>query len=132
MIEIPFGQFMDGNYEEGGRGYELYIVKHSMDILYVGRSRQNIWDRWFGDFGRMRQYADGSWYFRDSISREIIDNMPKSLCWMIELWTREDCAKFFADKIKTLDFFADSCDITDYEPWMIQELHPKFNCTYNT
>jgi hypothetical protein len=133
MIEIPFGQFMDGKFEDGGKGYELYIVKRYNEILYVGISRANIWNRWFGGRGRIRKNAGGYWYSTDSIGSEIVENMPNSLCWMIELWTQEDCKKLFAADIINKGYHSsDRCDITVYEPMMIAKLSPSFNRTYNS
>jgi len=48
MIEINFKDFYEYRYREDGF-YELYVIKNAFEeILYVGISNQNIWNRWFG------------------------------------------------------------------------------------
>ena len=47
MIELDFQQFHDQKYRE--QGYELYVLKNGLGgILYIGISKNDIWQRWFG------------------------------------------------------------------------------------
>ncbi len=132
MITITFQSFFEGKWvDRDNERYELYVVRNHKDILYIGISQSDIWDRWFGGFGRMKKNAGGYWYSTDTIGRNIIENMPDSLNWSIELWTLEDCIKLFGDKIKKMGFSIERSDIKDYEKLMIQELWPELNTTYN-
>ena len=52
MIELAFQQFHDQQYRE--QRYELYMLKNGLgDILYIGISKNDIWERWFGWGGHM-------------------------------------------------------------------------------
>jgi len=52
MIELDFVQFHEQHYRE--QRYELYVLKNGLgDILYIGISKSNIWERWFGWGGHM-------------------------------------------------------------------------------
>ena len=52
MIELDFLQFHEHQYDENG--YELYVIKNGLgNILYVGISTTNVWERWFGWGGYM-------------------------------------------------------------------------------
>src|SRR5687767_4685679 len=52
MIELDFQQFHDQQYRE--QRYELYMLKNGLgDILYIGISKNDIWERWFGWGGHM-------------------------------------------------------------------------------
>lgn len=47
MIELTFLEFHEQQYEE--QQFCLYVVKNETeDILYVGISTTDIWERWFG------------------------------------------------------------------------------------
>jgi hypothetical protein len=130
MILLTFREFVKGEFEDGEEYYELYVVKNAIEILYVGISQSGIWNRWFGGFGRMHQRESGCWYGYDDISKEIAENMPASLDWIVELWTTEDCMKMFEEKIKSAGFVADRLTIKDYEHWMIEKLRPELNIIF--
>ena len=47
MIELSFEDFHEQNYDH--QDYCLYVLKNGLgDILYIGISKNNIWERWFG------------------------------------------------------------------------------------
>ena len=107
---------------------ELYVVRDSSgQALYVGISNRGIWLRWFGSRGRMRQLPSGRWFGIDSTAWTIIDNMPQSWAWTIELWTVKDCAEALGAKLGD----DDTRGSQRFEPGIIQLLQPRLNGTYN-
>ena len=125
MIEIDFESFHNKDYLE--EGYDLYVVKNGLgDVLYVGISNQSIWERWFGWNGHMLwvdQVIEGN----SAVGQKIVDHLPHSLKWKIQLWTLEDCAVFCRDILPSTRI--PSIDFT--EPYMIRKLSPILNRSYN-
>lgn len=74
-------------------------MKNGLDeILYIGISSQKIWDRWFGWNGHIfdgRDFLDG----KSSIGEKIVDHLPDSWGWKIQLWTLDDCVALCKDEI---------------------------------
>jgi hypothetical protein len=126
MIELEFEQFHDHDYAENR--YELYVVRNGLgDVLYVGISMNNVWERWFGWGGHMMW--DGKVIYGESpIGVKIENHLPHSLNWKIQLWTLEDCIKFCRTELPGHKF---KNTIHDVEPIMIQLLSPALNNTYN-
>ena len=126
MIELDFLQFHEQKYRENR--YELYVLKNRLgDILYIGISKNNIWERWFGWGGHM--LWDGNVVYGESpIGVRIENHLPDSLKWKIQLWNLKDCLIFCREELP-LD--ASKITIHDIEPIMIQKLSPALNGTYN-
>jgi hypothetical protein len=126
MIELAFSEFHEQRYRE--QQYCLYVVKNgSGDVLYVGISKNDVWERWFGWGGHFTW--DGDVLSGESpVGVKIENHLPDSLKWKIQLWNLEDCLEFCSD-----DFPADLSEVTiDYlEPIMIRKLFPILNATYN-
>jgi len=126
MIELDFLQFHEQKYRE--KRYELYVLKNGLgDILYIGISKSNVWERWFGWGGHMMW--DGNVIYGESpIGVKIENHLPDSLNWKIQLWTLEDCIKFCRKELPG-DILEKT--INDVEPIMIRKLSPALNNTYN-
>ena len=126
MIELDFLQFHEQKYRE--KRYELYVLKNGLgDILYIGISQSNVWERWFGWGGHMMW--DGNVIYGESpIGVKIENHLPDSLNWKIQLWTLEDCIKFCRKELPG-DILKKT--IHDVEPIMIRKLSPALNNTYN-
>ena len=126
MIEISFREFFDDKYPHD-EFYELYIMKNGFqEILYVGISSENIWNRWFGWQGHIlvgTNYLVGE----SSVGRKVVDHLPESWDWKIQLWTFEDCMEFCADQLNINGRY----NIKWLEPLMIQRLRPSLNIIYN-
>ena len=126
MIELDFQQFHDQKYRE--QGYELYVLKNGLGgILYIGISKNDIWQRWFGWGGHMTW--DGKVIYGESpVGVKIENHLPDSLNWRIQLWTLEDCVNFCRNELPT-----DTLEITihEIEPIIIRKLSPALNGTYN-
>lgn len=133
MIEWDFIQFHEQQFLE--KGYELYILKNGLgDILYIGISTKNIWERWFGRGGHMMW--DGNVIYGESpIGVKIEYHLPESLNWKIQLWTLKDCVRFCRKELP-----ADKSEVVihEVEPIMIRiqrvkkrsNLHERpMNCT---
>lgn len=125
MIEITFENFHEHNFLE--EGFVLYVLKNGLnDPLYVGISRKNIWSRWFAFGGHM--IWDGKHILGQSaVGHKIVDHLPDSLNWKIQLWTLQDCIKFCKDILPPLRQYP----IEFVEPFMIQKLSPILNGSYN-
>jgi hypothetical protein len=126
MIELDFLQFHEQKYPE--KGYELYVLKNGFgDILYIGISTMNIWERWFGWGGHLTW--DGKVIYGESpIGIKIENNLPNSTNWKIQLWTLKDCVRFCKNELPS---DVSGVTIQDVEPIMIQKLSPALNATYN-
>jgi hypothetical protein len=126
MIELTFLDFHGQQYSE--QQFCLYVVKNaSEDILYVGISVNNIWERWFGWGGHM--LWDGNVIYGESpIGMKIEDHLPDSLKWKIQLWNLKDCLEFCTEEL-----LADTETITihDLEPIIIRKFSPALNGTHN-
>lgn len=126
MIELDFEKFHNHDYVE--KGYDLYVMKNGLGHpLYVGISTGSIWDRWFGWSGHL--VWDGKIiYGTGAIGQKIVDHLPDSLKWKIQLWTLKDCIKFCRHELKGMKH---QPDIKFIEPFVIQKLSPILNGTYN-
>ncbi len=134
MVELTLYDFHEHYYdilEEKfpGASFRLYVMKNGLgDVLYVGISTDDVWERWFG--GRGHMCWDGNIIYGDSpIGVKIENHLPESLQWKIQLWTLSDCMEFCAS---TLPDQGVKMDIRAVEPFMIQKLHPALNVMYNT
>lgn len=97
------------------------------DILYIGTSTINIWERWFGWGGHMTW--DGQIIYGESaIGTKIENHLPDSFHWKIQLWTLQDCIKFCK---KELPSDCSRVTVLDVEPLMIQKLSPALNVIHN-
>jgi hypothetical protein len=126
MIELTFREFFEYEYREDGF-HELYVMKNGLnEILYVGISSENIWNRWFGSRGHVmvgHNYLIGE----SSVGRKVVDHLPDSWDWKIQLWTLDDCLGFCADAVNPEGRY----NIKWLEPIMIQKLCPSLNVIYN-
>jgi hypothetical protein len=125
MIEITFDDFHEHNFHE--EGFMLYVLKNGLgDALYVGISRNNIWSRWFAFGGHM--IWDGKYVIGQSaVGQRIVDQLPDSLKWKIQLWMLQDCIEFCNEILPPLRQYT----IDVVEPFMIQKLSPTLNGSYN-
>lgn len=126
MIEITFKEFYEDRYLKD-EFHELYVMKNGLNqILYVGISNQNIWNRWFGWNGHIigdaRQMIGAS-----KVRQKIVDHLPNSWNWKIQLWTLNDCLDFCAKEINPHGKYS----IKLLEPFVIQKLQPIMNVSLN-
>jgi hypothetical protein len=126
MIELTFRDFFIYKYPSE-EYYELYVMKNGLEeILYVGISSQNVWNRWFGPLGHILLNSR-SVMGMSSVGQKIENHMPDSWGWKIQLWTLDDCVAFCADEINPRGEYT----VKFLEPIMIQKLRPSLNVTYN-
>ena len=125
MIEITFEDFHEHNFDE--EGFVLYVLRNGLDdALYVGISRKNIWSRWFAFGGHM--IWDGKYIIGQSaVGQKIVDQLPDSLKWKIQLWMLQDCIEFCKDILPPLRQYT----IEFVEPFMIKKLSPIMNGSFN-
>lgn len=126
MIEITFMQFYKQQYED--HLFCLYVMKNGNDeVLYVGISTNNVWERWFSWGGHM--LWDGMVIYGVSpVGEKIEDHLPDSLQWKIQLWTLQDCVNYCKDQLPA---DASMMTIRDIEPYMIHKLSPALNGIHN-
>lgn len=122
MYTLSFKKFMEPENFPNDR-IELYVIRDGNKVFYVGISKANVWNRWFGGYGRMQKNIYGEWVTHDSISNAVLKNMPKSLKWSVDLWVASECAIFLGSLSK---------DLMDIENQMIVALLPKINVTGNS
>ena len=129
-FRLPFLEFASGEYpdkEYGEDQYQLYVVRKNTQVLYVGISESNIWNRWFnGGRGHVLINIYGEMIGRSSVGNSVV-NEPH-LC-SIELWTLSECIEYCRS---TTSFKINRYDIKDIEPIMIHKLKPKLNVIFNT
>ena len=125
MIEITFEDFHEHNFDE--EGFVVYVLKNGLDdALYVGISKKNIWSRWFAFGGHM--IWDGKYIIGQSaVGQKIVDQLPDSLKWKIQLWMLKDCIEFCKDILPPLRQYT----IEFVEPFMIKKLSPILNGSFN-
>ena len=77
MIELEFIQFHEQKYRD--KRHKLYLLKNGLgDILYIGISTVNVWERWFGWSGHMTW--DGMVIYGDlPVGVKIENHLPDSL-----------------------------------------------------
>jgi hypothetical protein len=122
MYTLSFEKFVDPDYFPDDK-IVLYVVREKENIYYVGISKTNVWYRWFGANGRMVKNVYDEWISYDSIGSHIIQNMPKSYKWDIDLWTVEESNQF-------LD--SSSANLKDIESEMISAILPSINFIGNS
>lgn len=129
MISVKFKDFYRRNYQD--RGYHLYVViRNNTDILYIGISQWSIYERWFGSgFSHMFLDDQGRLHGLSSIGEMIVDNLPGSLNWAIELWTMKDCYKFLKKDLQNTNY--KNLDLRVLEEQMIRKLQPVYNSMLN-
>lgn len=98
-----------------------------MDILYVGISTNDVWERWFGWGGHMTWDGDVI-YGESPIGVKIQNHLPNSLKWKFQLWTLKECIEFCRNELPS-----DISEVTihEIEPIMIRKLSPVLNLIYN-
>ncbi len=81
MIELSFMDFHKQRYED--QGFRLYVVKNGLeDILYIGISTVDVWQRWFGWGGHMT-WDENIIFGESPIGVKIENHLPDSLQWKI-------------------------------------------------
>lgn len=134
MIEITFEQFHNQEYvdvqEVDPPDYQLYVVKNGLgEVLYVGISKVDIWERWFGGAaGHMQVGSDGQPYGLSRIGKVIERRLPAAWSWKIELWTEKDCRDFLMRETNFGDH--NTGTIETLEPLMIQRMEPLYNVSH--
>jgi hypothetical protein len=126
MISVNFRDFLNQNYIDDA--YVLYLARNSEDeILYVGMTTENVWDRWFySSRAHIVKYYDGERFGTTPIGKHIMDNLPASYGWKIELWTSADALDYF--KLPSGHGYSKS-EIRTLERRMISSFNPKLNAT---
>lgn len=103
MITLTFAEFHKGDYDDKDECHDLYIIKRDTETLYVGISTRDVWNRWFGQWGgHIRRNGWGEYFHTSEIGRAVIENMPQSNNWTVELWTLDDLRKYFATPLLSL------------------------------
>ncbi len=124
MIKLSFAQFFNSDFED--LGYELYIVKDVDMVMYIGISRNSVWDRWFGGYGsHMEILSEQSIRGNSTIGDVIKRRLPDSWNWTIELWTNQDCREALREELNGQN--AVDIPIITLEGYLIKKLNPLYN-----
>ena len=119
MITMTFQKFRDTEWDEGDT--VLYVVKRGPETLYVGISERGIWNRWFAPRGHMPRNIYGERFWTSHIGEAVAKHAPQSDKWIVELWSLEDCRKFFqSHNIPNIS-------LRYAEKLMIDHLRPRLN-----
>jgi len=122
---------------------EIYVVRNDSEILYVGMASYGIYRRWFIDPGHHLYINDSNIPIRGNskIGNKIIDNLPQSMKWTIDLWSIKDLLLFFNkdyrienNKIRINCFYTGqdfTCSLKYMEGYVIVYLNPILNITGN-
>ena len=129
MIELSFKKFYDQDFDDDG--YCLYVMKNGLgDILYVGISTTDIWGRWFDGTGHI-PWSGTMRYGNSTIGEKIVNHLPDSLNWKIQLWTLKDCLTFcemeFPDSSLKMSAGDYNYTVRDVEARIIKKLSPALN-----
>jgi hypothetical protein len=129
MIELRFKEFYDQNYDD--EGYCVYVMKNGLgDVLYVGISTADIWLRWFGGAGHI-PWSGTMFYGNSTIGEKIVNHLPDSWAWKIQLWTLKDCLKYCGMELPDPNFKMTAGEYSDavreVEVRMIKKLRPALN-----
>ena len=85
-ITMTMGEFMrrDNPVTEHSI-YILWYGKAGTQALYVGISRDNVWNRWFYRDGcHITLYKSGNMQGNTTVGQAVANNRPESLAWEIE------------------------------------------------
>jgi hypothetical protein len=126
VIAITFYDFYHRNYKKGN--FSLYVLRDGKTVLYVGISKVDIWDRWFGNLTPHMEVfkTEKHQVFRGNTraGRSVAENYPESIKWTVELWTVDDCKEYL------LSFGVDKTylsDLLSVEREMIRQRKPLYN-----
>jgi len=120
MIKIKFSDFIRHNYQDE---FCLYILRNSEDSpLYIGISRGDVWERWFGYGGHITLGRFGP-IPTSHVGRKVLDHHPESMNWKIELWSMDDCTGFCGSKVPD--------DLIFLEAYIIGAYSPVLNISHN-
>lgn len=125
MYSLKFSDFMNGNYDEKiDSGTVLYVIRDMNNkVLYIGISRAGIWNRWFSSVrSHIFQNYLGEKYATSSIGKYILENLPNSNNFIIELWKIKELCKKFGVK-EEYGYYL----LEELEAEMIHEYHPALN-----
>lgn len=126
MLEVTFKEFYEYRFPQDEL-HELYIMKNgSGEILYIGISSQNIWNRWLGWNGHITEVT-GHLVGESLVGRKVVDHLPESWDWRIQLWTMDDCVKYCGEDLNPEGRYT----IQMLEAIMIRKLHPILNISLN-
>jgi hypothetical protein len=126
MLILKFKDFMDQNYQDDA--YVLYLSRGGAgEVLYVGMTVENAWDRWFySQWSHVPRTYKGERFGNTSIGKHIMDNLPASYDWKIELWTPADALEYF--KLPSGHGYSKT-EIRTLERYMIAKFKPHLNAT---
>jgi hypothetical protein len=131
MIELSFIDFYEQNYNYDDEDFCLYVMKNGLgDVLYVGISTADVWSRWFGGAGHI-PWSGTMLYGNSSIGEKIVNHLPDSWIWKIQLWSLKDCLTFCGMELPDPNFKMTAGQynetVRNAEMRMIRKLSPALN-----
>lgn len=127
MLSYSMGLWMWGNDIHEGDA-RIYAVRDGRHVLYVGLASSGIAYRWFGTHGHLNRNIGGHWYGNSPVGRAIVEALPQSEHWAIDLYTMKECEPYV---FRHLTYIPRQCidrlSVRDAERAMIMELDPELN-----
>jgi hypothetical protein len=82
--------------------YKLYLIRDSDVVFYVGKTGQYVIDRLLGHLGKGAwSWAEGPSY----LGRLVLDNLPESRDWQVDLRTIAECEPLVKEVFPSLKNF---------------------------
>jgi hypothetical protein len=142
MISMKFSEFLEKGQDvlwDHNNDPQVYVVRRGKELLYIGRAKNGIWERWFQDTSCHMRYdiINGeNWLgYHSNIAEKIIKNLPEAFDWVFDLWTVDECLEFLEYEQqyeirwghKPIDYDR----LRTVEEKMIFNLHPRVNVSGN-
>jgi hypothetical protein len=125
MIQTTIGELLDGA-EFDTRGHRVYLVRDADVVFYIGKSDAGI-------LGRLGEHLGRGGWRRGSpslLGQLILDNLPASRTWQVELFTVPDCRDAIQKHFPYLKF-PERWDSDMAEQALIWEHRPCLNTAHN-
>jgi hypothetical protein len=118
MLTITVDDVLNDKLPDSGWGkFRIYVFRDQDFILYVGKTEQNIIDR-------IEEHLGLSSHREEShVGQLVVDNLPHSLEWCIDLLTLDDCEPVVQHHFAVTH----NADVRLTEQAMIREYSPPLN-----
>ena len=121
MLTYTLAEFLETAPDEGY--CTVYVARDGATVLYVGKATAGIRERWAGGRSPHVIVNGFGWQGYSTIGSLIVEHLPESRDWQIDLYTAEECQEIVLRHFPYCNHVS-----TNYaELALIQELRPLFN-----
>jgi hypothetical protein len=110
VITITVGDVLNGKARKGLADHYIYVLRDGATVLYVGQTKRGIPNR------ILEHCGEGSIPNLSDLGRLILENMPESHHWQVEMLTLEDCGQPSTGPLNVLLNGAEQETIRRYRP----------------